>query len=306
MKGNRQTSSIRTLLMIGNVFGLISGLILLFVFVYWMSRAGVLVKDPTPEMQELAGYMPLIFSAVAFFSITNVFFCCYIINFLRKADDITLLNNRYIIALFSISIGGLFTPFVLAQMQNIQVQSTISPKFTISKGYGGNALVSGFAALAVYFGFSLNGFGQGVFGNGAADMAVVAIFGVILFWGVLNCLIFAMPSSQESWDKKGAAYKFMNFIATINLIIATFTLVLQLISAVLSIISIFADMFDRRRGFLGSLFNSMFAAYRIAMQLFIIYTINRIIKGIWAKGDQIYYQDYSKLAERQKEYEMQS
>ncbi|AUM62921.1 hypothetical protein [Spiroplasma monobiae] len=309
MRGNRSISWIRTLLMIGNVFGLISGLFLFIVFAFLMSS--YVIADTGNEFGNLEPYVPLMFSLVSFFTITNIFFCSYIINFLRKADDITLLNNRYVIALFSISIGGLFTPFVLAQMPNIQVQSTISPKFTISKGYGGNSLVSGFAALVVYFGFSLFGTtnvneNSSIFTSGTPDIIAVSILSTILLWGVINTLTFATPGAQVSWDNKGTAYKFMNFLAVINLIVATMTLILQLIAAVLSIISILSDMFDRRRGFLGALFNSMLAAYRIAIQLFIIYTINKIIKGLWQKGDKIYYQDYSRLAEKQREYDMNS
>ncbi|WP_339020600.1 hypothetical protein [Spiroplasma endosymbiont of Atherix ibis] len=305
MKGNRQTSSIRKMLFLANIFGLIIGIIGFVAFIYSMIKIGLMDPNATGDMKSITPYVTLIFSISTFFFITNTFFCCYIINFLRKADDITLLNNRYIIALFSISVGGLFTPFVLAQMQNIPVESTISPKFTISKGYGGNSLVSGFSALVVYFGFSLLWYkGQSIFASGLVDIILVAVLGVILFWGVLNCLIFATPGALGTWNKKESAYKFMNFIAVINLIIATITLILQLIQSIISIISIFADMFDRKRGFLGTIFNSIYAAYRISVQLFIIYTINKIIKGIWSKGDEIHYNDYSKLAEKQKEYDM--
>ncbi|AUB31962.1 hypothetical protein [Spiroplasma floricola] len=304
MKGNRQTSSIRTLLFIANVFGLIIGLIGFGVFIYAMTRVGLMDPKATGDISKTSPYVPLIFSVVTFAFVTNTFFCLYIINFLKKADDITLLNNRYIIALFSISIGGIFTPFVLAQMQNIPVESTISPKFTISKGYGGNSLVAGFSALIVYFGFSLLWYKQNIFASGLADIILVSVLAVVLFWGVLNCLVFATPGALATWNKKETAYKFMNFIAVINLIVATIILIMQLIQSILSIISIFADMFDRKRGFLGTIFNSMYAAYRIAIQLFIIYTINKIIKGIWAKGDQVQYNDYSKLAEKQREYDM--
>ncbi|WP_338984763.1 hypothetical protein [Spiroplasma endosymbiont of Diplazon laetatorius] len=295
MEGNREMSSIRRMLKWANYFGLFSGILLLLVFTYYMFD-----KSYTSWV-----YAPMLFAVVGFFSITNVFFCCYIINFLKKADDVTLLNNRYILALFSISIGGLFTPFVLAQMRNIPIESTISPKFTISKGYGGNSLVSGGLALVIYFALSQFSRKGAIFEAGLADQIVVIVFGAILAWGVLNCLLFATPNAKATWDKKGFGYFIMNFVAVINLIIATIGLILQLINSVLSIISIFADMFDRRRGFLGALFNATWAAYRIAMQLFIIYTINRIIKGIWSRADKVQYQDYSRLAEKQRNFEAQ-
>ncbi len=302
MRGNRQTSSMRMLLLIGNWFGLIVGLLSAIVFAYYLADPNF-ANQISGGDQTIINFVPMIVAVVGFAIITNIFFCSFIINFLRKADDITLLNNRYIIALFSISIGGLFTPFVLAQMQNIPIKSTVSPKFTISKGYGGNCLIAGTIALSLYFGYSLISAKQ-IFTAGLADQIVVGILSGIVLWGVLNCLLFATPNAKAAWDKKGIAYGFMNFIAIINLIFATIVLIWQLISAVLTIFSILGDLFNKKRGFFGALLSTTFAAYRIAIQLFIIYTINRIIKGIWAKGDTIEYQDYSRLAEKQREYEV--
>ncbi|ALD66756.1 hypothetical protein [Spiroplasma cantharicola] len=302
MRGNRQTSSLRVLLLIGNWFGLFVGLLSAVVFGFYIADPNF-ANELSDGDETIKNLVPMIVSLVGFAIITNIFFCSFIINFLRKSDDITLLNNRYIIALFSISVGGLFTPFVLAQMQNIPIKSTVSPKFTISKGYGGNSLIAGSLALALYFGYSLISTKQ-IFNAGLADQIVVGILSAIVCWGALNCLVFATPNSKAAWDKKGIAYKFMNFIAIINLIFATFVLIWQLIAAVLTIFSIFADLFNKKRGFFGALLSTTFAAYRIAIQLFIIYTINRIIKGIWAKGDTIEYQDYSRLAEKQREYEV--
>ncbi|AGR42403.1 hypothetical protein [Spiroplasma diminutum] len=304
MRGNRETSGLRLMLMIANIFGLVAGIFGGIAYIYY----GFIVfrNDPSQINPEIFNYMPMLMSIAGFFIITNIFFCSFIINFLKKADDITLLNNRYIIALFSISIGGFFTPFVLAQMKNIPIQSTVSPKFTISKGYGGNSLVSGVIALGSYFWFSTVVFKSSntVFTAGLADQIFVGIVSLIIFWGALNCMLFATPNAKAAWDKKAGAYKFMNFIAIINLIFATFVLIMQLLSSILTIFSIIADLFDRRRGFLGTILNTTFATYRIAVQLFIIYTLNKIIKGLWSKGDQIHYQDYSKLAEKQREYEM--
>ncbi|AKU79417.1 hypothetical protein [Spiroplasma turonicum] len=299
-------SSIRTWLIIANIFGVISatfGIVVLIYIAQLFLRQGLSSSDLAMLTENIKPeYIPVLFSVMAFLACGNLYYCCYIINFVRKSDDDTLINNRWILAVFSLSVGGLFTPFVLAQMPNVEVKSSSDPKFTISKAYGVNALLAPIVGVSFYFIF-LKGTGLSM-GMSQTNQIVWIVFAVIGFWGILNCALFAGPNAKNVWDKKGAGYKFMNLIAVINLVYATIILIIQIILSILTIISIIADLFNPKNKGIFGFFDALLAPLKIAMQLFIIYTIVKTIKGLWSKGNSFQYGVYTNLSEKQKNYEM--
>ncbi|AGR41537.1 hypothetical protein [Spiroplasma taiwanense] len=295
----KSLGTLRFLLILGNGFGLIVAIVgLISMLNFTFSEPIWFISNGTLTTQQWAG----IFALISFILVGNIYYCSFIIHFVRTSDDATLINNRWIIALFSLSVGGFMTPYVLSQMPNIGVKSTIDPKFTISKGYGGNALIAGSLTIGLYF-LMLNALKLPVQFDLVSQIVWIA-FGIIILWGAINLMLFATPNAKTTWENKKGIYGLMNFIAVINTIYATFILLIQIILSILSIISIIAEMFDRRNGFFGAILTSMYGAMRIAMQLFIIYTINKTIKGLWSKQGEFEYGVYSNLAEKQRQYEM--
>ncbi|ASP27942.1 hypothetical protein SCORR_v1c01670 [Spiroplasma corruscae] len=305
VRTGRSMGSIRFMLVIANIFGIIAGVFGIGALIYLLQmtfKQGVSSEDLKNIFDNIdAKYIPILFGFIGFVSIGNIYYCAFLINFIRKSDDDTLINNRWILAVFSLSVGGVFTPIVLAQMPNVNVKSTISPKFTISKGYGFNALIAPLGGLAFYLlftkainlGYELN----------QISIIFYSVIGLMMFWGVLNIMLFALPNSKEAWNKKGSQYTFMNLVATINMIYATIILMIQIIISIWSIITIISDLVGRR-GNSMSFINALLAPLRIAMQLFIIFTIIKTIKGLWAKSDSFEYGVYTNLSEKQRNYEM--
>ncbi|AKX33836.1 hypothetical protein SLITO_v1c01710 [Spiroplasma litorale] len=308
VRPGRSIGSLRFFLFLANIFGLIVAAIGLGALIYVAQsifRNGITSNE---QLQLLADgldpqYIPVLFAFLGYLAVGNVFYCSYIINFLRKSDDDTLINNRWILALFSLSVGGILTPMILAQMPNTEVRSTIDPKFTISKGYGINAILVSVTGISFYLIFN-KAMNMSMDLESVTNQVVYIVFILIAFWGIINCSLFAGPGAKAIWDKRGAGYKLMNFVAIINIIYATIILIIQIILSILSIISIISDLFDRKSG--AGFLNALLAPLRIAMQLFIIFTIWQTIKGIWSKSGSFEYGVYTNLSEKQKNYEMRN
>ncbi|QEH62198.1 hypothetical protein SCHIN_v1c10050 [Spiroplasma chinense] len=247
----------------------------------------------------------LIFAISAFAIAANIAACSFIINFTKKSDDATFSNNRYILVLFSLSSGGIFTPFILMRMPNVDVRTSINPKIVVSKGYGIIALSSAIVGFATFTIFNaatsnLSNLGSLEGTQSTALITSMAIFGVFLFWGILNCALFIGKTVDETSTEVSG---FRNFIAIINFVIATITLIWIIINSISTIISAISDTFNRRSGFLSTMFNSMLLGLRIAMQMFIIYTAWHCIKGIWSKKGEFEYGQYQRLSDKQAEYQ---
>ncbi|AOG60736.1 hypothetical protein SHELI_v1c07870 [Spiroplasma helicoides] len=250
-----------------------------------------------------------VITLIVFFGVMGIISSAYVIYFSAKSDDDTFVNNRYILMLFSLSVGGIITPFLLMRLPNSDVQTSINPRISISRGYGACFLGSGLAAIACYlFTYStLNG-DLNLFDTDEtskkATIIILTVSAVCIIWGLANIATFVGNDVRTKFDKEGSATRgFMLFLSTVNLIIATITLVWIIISSILTIISIITDMFERRRGLLGSIFNGMIATLRIALQMFIIYTAIQCIKGIWSRNGQFTYGQYQNLANKQKQYD---
>ncbi|QBQ08034.1 hypothetical protein SGLAD_v1c08350 [Spiroplasma gladiatoris] len=283
--------SIKTFTIIGAVFGIIVTLVGMFFLLF----------DVLKDLD-----LAIIFaSLVVFFGSLTIGFSIYIIVFASRTDDETFANNRFILMLFSLSVGGLLTPYLLMKLPNTNVTTTIQPRVAISKGYGTSFFASGLATLATFFALTLTsetGLEAALTGtNKYAYIAIVAVSGVAFLWGLINVITFFGKQVDENFEKEGNTHNWMMVISTINLIIGTITLIWIIINSVLSIIAAIMDLFDRRRGFLMAILNGALIALRIAMYCFIIYTASQCIKGIWSKKGYTY-GNYQNLTSRQQEF----
>ncbi len=293
-------SGLRTLTVIANIFGIIGAVLGCGVLVYYM-RLGW-------QNEMSAVIAAALYALIALVLVTNIVFCSIIINFVRTTDDITFINNRYILILFSLTAGGLITPYILMKLPNIDIKSTITPRIFISRGYGISALIAGGAALIVFLtqlsiksGFNIIQENQQ---NQIIGYTTIGISALILFWGVLNTSLFMGTVAIEKYEQKGFRRGFMNFVSTMNLIFATVTLIYIILASIINIISAIGSLFDRNRGIFASLFNTAYVALTIMMQAFVIFTAFKTIKGIWNSQGVVEYNNYSKLAEKQNSVEM--
>lgn len=69
----------------------------------------------------------------------------------NKCSDKELCANRYIISSLSLTVGGLFTPFLITSFPNIDTMSTIKPRYFLSKTMGFCTLIGAPILIFSYF-----------------------------------------------------------------------------------------------------------------------------------------------------------
>ncbi|ARU91203.1 hypothetical protein SCLARK_00509 [Spiroplasma clarkii] len=203
--------------------------------------------------------------------------------------------------MFSLSVGGIFTPIILTRLPNVDVKSTIMPRVSISQGYAAVLTSSGLLALtyllatqAVQWNAMFNGDEYVTLTSAMAILAIVAIS-----WGLINSMMFLGKDVEKRFES-GMRVP-MLIVSTINLILGTITLVWIIFMSILNILAAISEMFNRNNGFLGTLLNSMYLGLRIALQMFIIYTAWHCIIGIW-KNENFEYKRNENLASKQEQY----
>ncbi|AHI53205.1 hypothetical protein [Spiroplasma culicicola] len=288
---------VKTMASLFNWFGLIASVFLAAFLIFAFSSPDWLnLKDQKFEFA-------LWSSVTMFFATMSIAFQAYIIHFIKTSDDVTFINNRYILVLFSLSVGGLFTPFILMSLPNINVKSSVTPKISISRGYGISAASSAGVAMLTFASVLTDGNGWDTLAaNSTANIILWSVLGTILFWGLINIILFVGKNALVRYENSNGSRAIMNFIAFFNLIFATIVLIWILIWSVLTILNAIASLFDRQRGFFSSLFNFMYVSMIITRQLFIMYTAWHCIKGIWAKQGEFEYNAYSKLSEKENSF----
>lgn len=65
-------------------------------------------------------------------------------------DDLTLCANKWMISALSLTVGGLFTPFIMSSFPNIKIRSTIKPKVFLTKAFGIFMVVGAPLAMLTY------------------------------------------------------------------------------------------------------------------------------------------------------------
>ncbi|QGS52248.1 hypothetical protein [Spiroplasma tabanidicola] len=289
---NRSISGVKTWTIVSAIFGIIVSLIGMGEALYYYKKLNL---DPQIEL--------IIVTLIVFACALSVSFSSYIVYFAMTSDEDTFSNNRYILMLFSLSVGGLITPYLLMKLPNTNVQTTITPRVSISRGYGYSFLATGLVTLLTFIGLYAKNSGISSIMDGdfkTYNILIVAISGAMIFWGLLNVATFSAKSTEGTFEKKGAAYTWMMILSTINLIIGTISLIWVIIASVLNIISLISDIFNRRDGLLA-IFTIPLILLRIAMQFFVIYTAANCMKSIWAPKGYTYGQ-YQKLASREEDY----
>ena len=295
-------STTRMIVALANWVGLVGAVVLAAVVVYFTFINPSSLFDLNGDVLLNDDY--LLYSAAILFSGMSLASHAFIINFNRKVDDITFLNNRYILILFSLSIGGVWTPFILMRLPNTNISSSITPRIAISQGFGAVCLAAGIPTLA-FLGPVINW--TNMFSGDALEVmisALVIISMVLIAWGIINVSLFSGNNVKERYETSGAR-GLMVFVSTINLIFGTITLIFIIIETILTIINLIGSLFQRRSNIFSAVLNSMMISMMIGVRILILFTAWKSIKGIWAK-ENFTYTRYEKLAQTEQEYAIEA
>ncbi|AHI54072.1 hypothetical protein SSABA_v1c06700 [Spiroplasma sabaudiense Ar-1343] len=241
----------------------------------------------------------LIAIALAYFTYAvwkTVFFGMKIIKFVKTKSDEDIIANRFILAVYSLTLGGFVTPFMLTKIPNVDSQSTLNPRNEIAKVYTVNYVVGGAILIGSFFAFgaSLNA----DFFSPTTQLAssiFLGITGAGMLLGLIGGIFFWRKNSNEAYAKNG----FMKFIAGIFIVIVTVELLLKIVSAIITIIQAIADIFQSgRQNFLVSLLIWMQSMITIMYSFFLITICWATIKGIWSK-EGVTMKEYAGLSKAQ-------
>ncbi|WP_339023011.1 hypothetical protein [Spiroplasma endosymbiont of Crioceris asparagi] len=250
-----------------------------------------------------------VFVIVALISAASIYLQIVLIRFIRTSTDEELIGNRYILALFSLGLGGIMTPFMLTQMPNVDSESKDNPRYTLSKHYGMAALIGGISAIAFFFLMKQKYHSELEFTNAFDIKAtgvqiVLAISAVSFVWGALTVPLFWTKGAKARFDaQEGMLYNLMAFVAIINLIVGTLVLVMLMVKAFINLLNAISRLFESRGGFdmFIALLNLVFVIWYVT---FIISIAAQTIKGIWSKNNVVAYKVYTKFdeAKQNREY----
>ncbi|WP_338971534.1 hypothetical protein [Spiroplasma endosymbiont of Panorpa germanica] len=212
----------------------------------------------------------------------TIFFGFTIIKFVKTKSDDDIIANRFMLAVYSLTLGGFLTPWMLTKIPNVESNSTLNPRNEIAKVYTKNYVIGGLILIGSYFavGASLN---VSLFADNNSQLVsyiVLGIAGAATFLGLIGGIFYWKKNSAEAYEKNG----FMKFIAGIFIVIVTFELMIKIISAFLTIIQAIVDILNSNdRNFFMKLLIWMNSLITIMYSVFLIKICWATIKGIWSK-----------------------
>ncbi|AXK51362.1 hypothetical protein [Spiroplasma alleghenense] len=238
------------------------------------------MNDFTPVEQTLL----VMVLAFLFYSLwKTIYFGMTIIKFVKTKSDEDIIANRFMLAVYSLTLGGFLTPWMLTKIPNVDSNSTLNPRNEIAKVYTKNYVIGGSIFIASYFAIAA-ALKVNVFATQDAQLAsyiFLGITGAAIALGLVGGIFFWKKNSAEAYEKSG----FMKFIAGIFIFIVTLELILKIISAILTIIDAIADIArSNDRNFLMKFLIWMNSLITIMYSIFLIKICWATIKGIWSKN----------------------
>ncbi|WP_338969560.1 hypothetical protein [Spiroplasma endosymbiont of Labia minor] len=300
---------IKIWIIIANIFGIVSGVVGLIAFFAYMQ---LFIDNNTFNTIPIENYgiIAILGAITTFISMQTIIFGIYLINFLVKNSDEEISNNRYILAALSLTVGGIFTPFILARLRSENVVSTIAPRFSTSRAISLHSLIGGVTGLIVFFGIILgctskNGLNlSDLFNSNANEYVRIGSIVLISFlagsslYGLLSTLLFFQKNAYEKYNNKNSL---MNFLGYLNAIVITFELIIMLIWSVIRIISLLIDIFanGRERGILFGMLNAIINLITIISIIFVMWIIVETIKGMWTRNNEATIVSFKRMEEMQ-------
>ncbi|PPE05126.1 hypothetical protein [Williamsoniiplasma lucivorax] len=301
----RQSYVPRTFIYIAQVFGIVMGVC--------MFIAGVVAFNPgrwNTTMNPITSTVVL--TIISYFAWKSIFVGIWIIRFVKNNSDEVIANNKFIISALSLSLNGIFTPFIMTMMPNVNTTSTISPRYTISNIMGQVGFFGAMIGLAMLF------IGGTVMGKIPMKELISSTGPLVLMILLIGLLALSAPTfflfssknaEQELADANTSKASIMKAISTVWLAIITLELIGVIFMAIIRLIAAILDMmraFSEADGFFGFIL-IMNALFRLVWTFMYVMLVIRLtmatIKGIWNKEGVVHMHSYEALATKQAEAE---
>ncbi len=220
---------------------------------------------------------------IMFMLVKSIIFSSKLIMYMRKATDEEIENNKWLLALLSLSIGGFIIPFLFTRIRNTTSVGNQNAKVVLSKIYSTTGLVGSifsFIAIAGSF-YLINNHSSVVLSQLSKEMMItsVSLTLVILLFSAISMMVFFNKNIETSIKEKTSLGQFATILSYIFLIAVTINLVLQIIISILKLFEILTE--QRNRGMLG-IFELILKGIMIISTLYLISIIVEIIRGLWA------------------------
>ncbi|WP_339024126.1 hypothetical protein [Spiroplasma endosymbiont of Agriotes lineatus] len=234
----------------------------------------------------------LLLSIITYFVWKSIYNAIIIIRLVNKCSDEELCANRYIISSLSLTIGGLFTPFLITSFPNVDTMSTIKPRYFLSKTMGFCTLIGAPILTFCYF-FSLlveiNSVNPEFIFNTNSVMGIISILvliiGLITFiLGLTTTKLFSSNKLTNDLDYSNYS-KLLKIISIIWMTILTVELVIVILFSIIRLISALADLFRTREesgGIIMAFLVLLNLFFTISCVWMVIYVTTRTIAGLWS------------------------
>jgi hypothetical protein len=254
----------------------------------------------------------LILGILVYLAWKTIYTAVVIIRFVNKSSDEEIVANRWIISALSLNLGGFMTPFIMTALPNIPTQSTIKPRWFLTKAMGMTALVGAPLGLIAYF-LSLT---TGTLAISSAQlfdttqsMGVISLIMLVLpilltLFGAISVALFYQKNSQQIFDQGNTGFAtMMNVVAVIWLAVITVELFLTMVMAIIRLIGAIMDFFRAMSSDgAGKFFLLFFALLNLVITFayvsYLLYLTSRTMVGIWSPTG-VQYRTYEKLSRAQ-------
>lgn len=241
----------------------------------------------------------------------KTFFVAYTtLNFIKNNGFSEISANRYLFVALSLSLGGMWTPFILTALPNTNVQSTINPRYFLVKTYGVISAAGGLIALAVYFlalSIGINGLNSGIIFQAHTVVNTLTIVAITL---ALSLSLFGFLSiglwnqgKRNNFDVQATSPLF-KIVSTVWLAIVSAEVFLTLVYAIVRFLGLLSQTFNfigqsqGTSGIVRSFLLFPILMINIMFQLLYVFWISYIvyqtIKGLWKP--QVSYRTFESLA----------
>lgn len=273
--------------------------IILVITIYFLSTDGYITNNPTLSA--------LIIGIEVYFLWKSIYSAYVIIGYLKSASDEDVIANRYILAVLSVGVGGIITPFILTSMPNIESESSLNPRAFLSKHLG-FTMLDGFTLFLVTFisislstGMTFNELidTKGEVGLTGFLSLTLGVVGMLI--GILGYGLFARSNASELMKEKNLQGYVMQIVGIIFTIIATVELVFLILMAIFRLIGVIFQSIaymNRYDGFF-KVFAILLAFSRIGFEIWyvtwVVSMYSKIISGLWSKEQVVKINNFEKV-----------
>ncbi|ATG97549.1 hypothetical protein [Mesoplasma lactucae] len=254
------------------------------------------IRESMKSLSESGQYAATAFilSVLVYFTWKSIWSCVVICKAAMNMDDATLSANKWIISSLSLTVGGLFTPYLMTLFPNNNVVSTIRPKVYLSKVFGMFMIVGAPLAMICYS-IAMKGY----FTSDASSYtaAIYALGGIFTVWGIANVATFYGSTKSVDYLSNG----WMQFLANATLVIVTLELIVVLFESIFELVYAIGEIFYQgRQNFFWVLLNILNVVIYALYVALVWHVTWNTMTGIWQ--DQVDFTTYKAAENYQKNH----